>query len=289
MDHFPLRAHRRALLLLVAVAAVIAVVLGAATGARAATGDDPGGATAGSSAGTTPGTTQGSATRTLRRGMHGPDVRALQSALRKLGFRVTADGAYGVRTLRGVKRYELRRGLQPDGVVDPDEGRQIAEDAGTGTDASSTANTTTSDDGAGTSSGAQATLNPDGTASAPAGAPQAVAQIIAAGNQIADAPYEYGGGHTDDFQDSGYDCSGSVSFALHGAGLLRAPLDSGEFMSWGDEGPGQWVTIYANEDHVYMVVAGLRFDTSGASASGSRWQTEGRSSSGYEVRHPPGL
>ena len=99
----------------------------------------------------------------------------------------------------------------------------------------------------------------------------------------------YGGGHTDDFQDSGYDCSGSVSFALHGAGLLRAPLDSGEFMSWGDAGPGQWVTIYANEGHMYMVVAGLRFDTSGASASGSRWQTEGRSSSGYEVRHPPGL
>jgi peptidoglycan hydrolase-like protein with peptidoglycan-binding domain len=288
VDHFPLRAHRRALLLLVAVAAAIAVVLGAATGARAATADDPGGATAGS--GTSSGsTTQATGTtRTLRRGMHGPDVQALQRALRKLGFRVTADGAYGVRTLRGVKRYERRQGLEPDGVVDPDEGRQIAEDAGTA-DASSTADTTTTDDSAGTSSGAEATLNPDGTASAPAGAPQAVAQIIAAGNQIANAPYEYGGGHTDDFQDSGYDCSGSVSFALHGAGLLRAPLDSGEFMSWGDEGPGQWVTIYANEDHMYMVVAGLRFDTSGASASGSRWQTEARSSSGYVVRHPPGL
>ena len=298
MDHFPLRAHRRALLLLVAVAAAIAVVLGAATGARAATADDPGGATAGSgsSSGTTTQATGGGedqaagsgTTRTLRRGMHGPDVRALQRALRKLGFRVIADGAYGVRTLRGVKRYERRQGLVPDGVVDPDEGRQIAEDAGTAAGASSTADTTTTD-AAGTSSGAKATLNADGTASAPAGAPQAVAQIIAAGNQIAGAPYEYGGGHTDDFQDSGYDCSGSVSFALHGAGLLPAPLDSGEFMSWGDEGPGQWVTIYANEGHMYMVVAGLRFDTSGASASGSRWQTEGRSSSGYVVRHPPGL
>ena len=299
MDHFPLRAHRRALLLLVAVAAALAIVLGAATGARAATGADPGGATAGSGS-STGSTTQATGsgqdqpagsgtTRTMRRGMHGSDVRALQRALRKLGFRVTADGAYGVRTLRGVKRYERREGLVPDGVVDPDEARQIAQDAGTAAGSSNTADTTTTGDSAGTSSGATATLNPDGTASAPAGAPQAVAQIIAAGNQIAHTPYEYGGGHTDDFQDSGYDCSGSVSFALHGAGLLPAPLDSGEFMSWGDEGPGQWVMIYANEDHVYMVVAGLRFDTSGASASGSRWQTEGRSSSGYVVRHPPGL
>jgi peptidoglycan hydrolase-like protein with peptidoglycan-binding domain len=298
VDHFPLRAHRRALLL-VAVATAIAVVLGAATGARAATGNDPGGATAGSgsSSGSTTQATGGGedqpvssgTTRTLRRGMHGPDVRALQRALRKLGFRVTADGAYGVRTLRGVKRYERRQGLVPDGVVDPDEGQQIAQDAGTAAGASSSADTTTTDATAGTSGGPTATLNPDGTASAPAGAPQAVAQIVAAGNQIADTPYVYGGGHTDDFQDSGYDCSGSVSFALHGAGLLSAPLDSGEFMSWGDEGPGQWVTIYANEDHMYMVVAGLRFDTSGASASGSRWQTEGRSSSAYVVRHPPGL
>jgi peptidoglycan hydrolase-like protein with peptidoglycan-binding domain len=293
VDHFPLRAHRRALLLLVAVAAAIAVVLGAATGARAATGDDPGGATAGSgsSSGSTAQATGSGQDqpRTLRRGMHGPDVRALQRALRKLGFRVTADGAYGVRTLRGVKRYERREGLVPDGVVDPDEARQIAQDAGTAAGSSNTADTTTTGDSAGTSSGATPPLNPDGTASAPAGAPQAVAQIIAAGNQIAHTPYEYGGGHTDDFQDSGYDCSGSVSFALHGAGLLPAPLDSGEFMSWGDEGPGQWVTIYANEDHMYMVVAGLRFDTSGASASGSRWQTEDRSSSGYVVRHPTGL
>jgi peptidoglycan hydrolase-like protein with peptidoglycan-binding domain len=299
VDHFPLRAHRRALLLLVAIVAAIPVVLGAATGARAATRADPGGATAGSGS-STGSTTQATgdgedqpagsgATRTLRRGMHGPDVRALQRALGKLGFRVTADGAYGVRTLRGVKRYERRQGLVPDGVVDPDEGRQIAQAAGIPAGASSSADTTTTDASAGTSGGPQATLNPDGTASAPAGAPQAVAQIVAAGNQIADLPYVYGGGHTDDFQDSGYDCSGSVSFALHGAGLLSAPLDSGEFMSWGDEGPGQWVTIYANEGHMYMVVAGLRFDTSGASASGSRWQTEGRSSSGYVVRHPPGL
>jgi peptidoglycan hydrolase-like protein with peptidoglycan-binding domain len=298
VDHFPLRAHRRALLLLVAIVAAIPV-LGTATGARAATGAAPGGATAGSgsSSGSTTQATGGGAdqpagsgaTRTLRRGMHGADVRALQRAMGKLGFRVTADGAYGVRTLRAVKRYERRQGLVPDGVVDPDEGQQIAQAAGTAAGASGSADTTTTNASAGTSGGPQATLNPDGTASAPAGAPQVVAQIVAAGNQIAHFPYVYGGGHTDDFQDSGYDCSGSVSFALHGAGLLSAPLDSGEFMSWGDQGPGQWVTIYANEDHMYMVVAGLRFDTSGASASGSRWQTEGRSSSGYMVRHPPGL
>jgi peptidoglycan hydrolase-like protein with peptidoglycan-binding domain len=282
--------------MLLAVAAAIAVVLGAATGARA---DDPGGASAGTSSGTkTPSSTdptpdtQQSAGRTLRRGMRGPDVKVLQQSLRKLGYRLRADGEYGTRTVRNVRRYERKQGLDIDGVVDPDEAQQITQDAGADADSSGTSDASgTSDTSATTprAAGPQTTLNADGTASAPSGAPAAVQQIVQAGNEIADAPYEYGGGHTDDFKDSGYDCSGSVSYALHGANLLKAPLDSGEFMSWGDSGPGQWVTIYANEDHMYMVVAGLRFDTSGASESGSRWQTEDRSSSGYEVRHPPGL
>jgi peptidoglycan hydrolase-like protein with peptidoglycan-binding domain len=290
VEHRPLRAHRRTLVLIIALAAAAAVILGAATGARAATRDDPGGATTGSgtsSSGT--GTTSGSTdmgTRTLRRGMSGPDVRTLQRQLKTLGYGLVADGAYGVRTVRSVKRYERKRGLAADGVVDPSEAQQIAQDAGASGAASPTA-------GAGATTqpaaGPTATLNGDGTASAPAGAPPAVQQIIQAGNQIASLPYRYGGGHTDDFQDTAYDCSGSVSYALHGAGLLTAPLDSGEFMSWGQPGPGQWVTLYANEDHVYMVVAGLRFDTSGASATGSRWQSDARSPSGYTVVHPPGL
>jgi len=292
VEHRPLRAHRRTLVLIIALAASAAVLLGAANGARAATREDPGGATTGSGTassgtGTTSGSTgTGTGTRTLRRGMSGSDVRTLQRQLKTLGYGLAADGQYGVRTVRSVKRYERKRGLAADGVVDPSEAQQIAQDAGASGAAAPTA-------GAGATTqpaaGPTATLNGDGTASAPAGAPAAVQQIIQAGNQIARLPYAYGGGHTDDFQDTAYDCSGSVSYALHGAGLLTAPLDSGEFMSWGQPGPGQWVTLYANEDHIYMVVAGLRFDTSGASASGSRWQSDARSSSGYTVVHPPGL
>jgi peptidoglycan hydrolase-like protein with peptidoglycan-binding domain len=132
-----------------------------------------------------------------------------------------------------------------------------------------------------------ATLNADGTATAPASAPPEVQAIIAAGNEIASKPYRYGGGHTRKWKDSGYDCSGSVSYALHGAGLLDTPMPSGNFETWGDSGPGQWVTIYARGDHMYMTVAGLRFDTSGAKPS--RWQTSKRSSKGFVVRHPTGL
>ena len=137
-------------------------------------------------------------------------------------------------------------------------------------------------------SGPQATVGPDGLAVAPAGAPPQVQQIIAAGNQIASKPYKYGGGHGR-WEDSGYDCSGSVSFALHGAGLLDVAMPSGNFVSWGESGPGQWVTIYANGGHMYMVVAGLRFDTSGRSSAGTRWQADMRSGAGYVVRHPTGL
>ncbi len=132
--------------------------------------------------------------------------------------------------------------------------------------------------------GPSASVNSDGTATAPADAPQAVKDVIAAGNQITNMPYIYGGGHGS-FEASGYDCSGSVSYALHGGGLLSSPLDSTAFMTWGDSGPGQWITIYSNPGHAYMVVAGLRFDTSGAPP---RWQSAMRSSAGYVATHPPG-
>ena len=102
----------------------------------------------------------------------------------------------------------------------------------------------------------------DGLATAPADAPPQVQAIIAAGNEIATKPYKYGGGHGK-WEDSGYDCSGSLSYAFHGAGMLDEALDSTGFMSWGEAGKGQWVTIYAKGSHAYMVVAGLRFDTSG--------------------------
>jgi hypothetical protein len=154
----------------------------------------------------------------------------------------------------------------------------------------------------------KATLLPDGTAVAPPDAPPVVQAVIAAGNKIATLPYIYGGGHNTHFSGRGYDCSGSVSYALHGGGLLSSPLDSSSFMSWGDPGPGSWITIYTNPGHAYMVVAGLRFDTSmrtpiaasarhAARASRhsrartltSRWSTAMRSGHGYTVRHPVGF
>ena len=135
---------------------------------------------------------------------------------------------------------------------------------------------------------AGATVGQDGLAVAPAVAPAPVVALIAAANRIAKLPYRYGGGHRR-LVDTAYDCSGSVSFALNGAGLLAAPLDSTGLSRWGRAGRGTWVSVYANRGHAYLVVAGLRFDTSGATRAGSRWQAAPRSSKGFRVRHPQGL
>jgi len=126
---------------------------------------------------------------------------------------------------------------------------------------------------------------------APANAPLAVKRVIAAANRIRTLPYVWGGGHGR-WQDSGYDCSGSVSYALHGARMLTTPLTSGSFETWGEAGPGRWITIYANASHVYMVVAGLRFDTAGdVSGTGPRWHptTAAAASGRFIVRHPVGF
>jgi peptidoglycan hydrolase CwlO-like protein len=122
----------------------------------------------------------------------------------------------------------------------------------------------------------------------PAGAPEAVRQVIAAGNAIATLPYIYGGGHAS-FHANGYDCSGSVSYALAAAGLLSSPMVSGDFENWGGAGPGRWITIYANAGHVWMDVAGWRFDTVALAESGTRWARGGGEFSGMVVRHPTGL
>jgi cell wall-associated NlpC family hydrolase len=129
--------------------------------------------------------------------------------------------------------------------------------------------------------------NPGGAAQAPAGAPAAVGLVIAAGNAIAGLPYLYGGGHAG-FKDTAYDCSGSVSYALAAAGLVNSPMASGPFMSWGEAGPGRWITVYANYGHAYMVVAGWRFDTSNL-RGGTRWSRDMRNNAGFVARHPPGL
>jgi hypothetical protein len=138
----------------------------------------------------------------------------------------------------------------------------------------------------------KAKLRKNGTAVAPANAPPAVQAAIAAGNAIRTRPYRWGGGHRS-FTDTGYDCSGAVSYVLNGAGLLASPMPSGPFMGWGEPGKGQWITVYANAGHMYAVIAGLRFDTSSAGdklrqGSGPRWRKSKRKPAGYAVRHYPG-
>jgi cell wall-associated NlpC family hydrolase len=128
----------------------------------------------------------------------------------------------------------------------------------------------------------------NGVALPPLEAPEAVKQIIEAGNGIARTPYIWGGGHGK-WLDKGYDCSGSVSFALASAGLLSSTLTSGQLMSWGEPGKGKWVTIWASDGHVFMEVAGIRFDTGAQRVTGSRWAPDGRSTAGFVARHPAGL
>ena len=132
----------------------------------------------------------------------------------------------------------------------------------------------------------------NGLAAAPMSAPPAVQEIIWAGNQIVGLPYIYGGGHAS-FISPGYDCSGTVSYALHGASLIEVPMDSSEFMVWESPGVGTWVTIFANGGHAYVTVAGLRLDTSPANdpsnLPGPRWRPLRPENAGFTVRHPTGL
>ena len=136
--------------------------------------------------------------------------------------------------------------------------------------------------------GREARLGSNGVAYAPSKAPIAVKRAIWAANQLRKKPYKWGGGHGK-WADSGYDCSGSVSYVLHAAGLLGAPQVSGTLARYGKSGKGKWITIYANNGHVFMVIAGLRFDTSGPGERGPRWRPYRRSTRGFAVRHPAGL
>jgi hypothetical protein len=203
--------------------------------------------------------TRGRAGRTHHRAHRAGGVRALQ---RRVG--VPADGVFGPATEAAVKRWQRRHGLVADGIVGP----QTRAAMGLG-------------DGP--------VLKRRGSGSGGGGGGGGrLSRLIAAANRIATSPYKYGGGHGT-YHDSGYDCSGSVSYALHYAGVLRAPLDSSGFMSYGLPGPGRHVTIYANAGHAYMVVDHRRFDTSAIGETGSRWTSTHRSSAGYAVRHPRGL
>jgi Putative peptidoglycan binding domain len=197
--------------------------------------------------------------RTSRQG--GGGVRALQRALG-----LTADGVFGPQTEAAVRRFQRRHGLTADGVVGPMTRRALGMGDG------ETLKRRGGDVGGG-----------DVVAG-----PGALGRLISAANRIADMPYKYGGGHRT-FDDTGYDCSGSISYALHGAGLLSTPLDSSGFMSYGEPGPGRQVTIYANGGHAFMVVNGRRYDTSALRETGSRWTSKPRSTDGFVARHPPGL
>jgi peptidoglycan hydrolase-like protein with peptidoglycan-binding domain len=193
----------------------------------------------------------------------GSGVERLQSALH-----MGVDGDFGPETEAAVRRLQARHGLTVDGVVGPATWSVLGIDA-------------------------QDTLTPPpsargGGSSSAGGGSSVISRVIAAGDEIATRPYVYGGGHGS-FQSSGYDCSGSVSYALHGGGLLSSPEDSSALESYGEPGPGRHITIYANSGHAFMVVDGKRFDTISQQETGSRWSSSMRSTGSYVARHPAGL
>jgi cell wall-associated NlpC family hydrolase len=222
--------------------------------------------------------------RYLKQGMHGRDVRVLQTYLTQMGVATTADGQFGPGTKRSVKTWERKSSLHVDGGVSRPDAAALRGQVDSG-GAAFQDTTVVAPAAVG-----KATLGSDGLAVPPSDAPPEVVAVINAANRIVGKPYRYGGGHAR-WEDTGYDCSGSVSYALHGGGLLKRAMDSTEFESYGDAGPGQWITVYGNSGHAFMVVAGLRFDTgyNNATSSGPKWSTKMRPSSGYVVRHPDGF
>jgi hypothetical protein len=222
--------------------------------------------------------------RTLRPGMHGHDVRVLQDFLSRVGVDTDVDGAYGPVTARHVKTWKRHSDRRVSTRVTRPDAKLLRRQVRTGQQVLAPDPASQSAPATG-----KATLGPDGLAIAPADAPPEVKAVIDAANHIVGKPYKYGGGHGR-WEDSGYDCSGSESYALHGGGFVGRAHTSGEYESWGVAGKGTWITSYANSGHSFLVVAGLRFDTGwNNSGHGPRWSEEMRPSDGYVVRHPEGF
>jgi hypothetical protein len=220
--------------------------------------------------------------RVLRQGMRGKDVTVLQGDLTLAGFATSVDGRFGARTKASVIAFQRAHRLTANGVVNA----AVVKALLVAVKALATVGPVQ-----------KAHINPNGTATAPANAPPAVKAVIAAANRIIDKPYLYGGGHVS-WNAPGSDCSGAVSYALHGGGLLSAPL-AVEFEGYGLPGPGRWITVYADSQHVFAAIAGLAFDTADfggpniPAGSGPRWRYNptGNLADGgnYVARHPPGF
>jgi hypothetical protein len=222
--------------------------------------------------------------RWLRQGMTGHDVRVLQQYLGFAGFRTHITGSFDTSTTRSVIAFQRKHKLSDDGVVTADVASSLRKAVAAAVNANRPHGTTR--------------INGDGTATAPAGAPPQVLAAVAAANRIIHTSYCYAGGHGS-WNSSCYDCSGSVSFALHGAGLLSSAMPSGDFESWGQSGPGRWISIYPHPNHIWMVIAGRAFDTADfggpniPGGSGPRWRSNPTGNlgdgQGYTIRHPAGL
>ena len=219
-----------------------------------------------------------------REGTPAGAVARLQGALH-----LPVDGEFGPDTEAAVRRLQARHGLNVDGVVGPATWSIIGVSDERELHPPHSALVA---EGGGSSHGGEDGASHEGGGSSGSSGGEGegsgvVGRVIAAGSEIATRPYVYGGGHGS-FQSSGYDCSGSVSYALHGGGLLSSPEDSTGLESYGASGPGRHITIYANSEHAFMVVDGKRFDTVAQQESGSRWSSSMTSTSGYVVRHPEG-
>ncbi len=222
--------------------------------------------------------------RWLRQGMTGHDVRVLQQFLGFAGFPTRITGTFNRATTRSVLAFERHHGLTANGIVSTAVALLLRKAVAAAENANRPTGITR--------------INGDGTATAPAGSPRQVLAAVDAANRIIHTSYCYAGGHGS-WNSSCYDCSGAVSYVLHGAGLLSSAMPSGDFESWGQPGPGRWITIYTNPNHIWIVIAGRAYDTADfggpnvPDGSGPRWRSDPTGNLGdgqqYTVRHPAGL